>query len=242
MKNLKRVLTFTLALMLTLTLLAPAAAAAESDTEDTSYFTFSNEPVGYALATVTGGTIPTRYYLTMVVPDGTTCTLAVPVGGNFSYTLYWIDENNEPDFDGGTENHETGDTWTEEVDKFCIYTIAADHAYETVNVVTQSQLDKLTADDESRVAAVMLAADQAISKTSTTMQLVDGWAVESVDKAVLAGLRLLGKADLRENITRGEFAKVAVQLYEAMSGEDAPDGGNNPFTDVSGSQRDHIVQ
>lgn len=49
--------------------------------------------------------------------------------------------------------------------------------------------------------------------------------------------------DLRTNITRGEFAAVAVRLYEAMSGEDAPDGGSNPFTDARySSQSDYIVQ
>ena len=63
---------------------------------------------------------------------------------------------------------------------------------------------------------------------------VSDWAREQVDSAAVKGLMpdCLGD-DFTVNITRAEFAAVAVELYEAMSGEEAPAPGESPFSDTS---------
>lgn len=63
---------------------------------------------------------------------------------------------------------------------------------------------------------------------------VSDWAREQVDLSAARGLMpdVLGD-DFTVNITRAEFAAVAVELYEAMSGETAPAPGESPFSDTS---------
>lgn len=70
--------------------------------------------------------------------------------------------------------------------------------------------------------------------TLTVDAEVSDWAREQVDSAAVKGLMpdCLGD-DFTVNITRAEFAAVAVELYEAMSGEEAPAPGENPFSDTS---------
>ena len=70
--------------------------------------------------------------------------------------------------------------------------------------------------------------------TLTVDARVADWAREQVDLAAAKGLMpdCLGD-DFTVNITRAEFAAVAVELYEAMSGEAAPTPGENPFSDTN---------
>lgn len=70
--------------------------------------------------------------------------------------------------------------------------------------------------------------------TLTVDAEISDWAREQVDSAAVKGLMpdCLGD-DFTVNITRAEFAAVAVELYEAMSGEEAPAPGENPFSDTS---------
>lgn len=69
--------------------------------------------------------------------------------------------------------------------------------------------------------------------TLTVDAEISDWAREQVDSAAVKGLMpdCLGD-DFTVNITRAEFAAVAVELYEAMSGEEAPAPGENPFSDT----------
>ena len=69
--------------------------------------------------------------------------------------------------------------------------------------------------------------------TLTVDAEVSGWAREQVDSAAVKGLMPdnLGD-DFTVNITRAEFAAVAVELYETMSGDTAPAPGENPFSDT----------
>ena len=62
----------------------------------------------------------------------------------------------------------------------------------------------------------------------------DGWAAESLTLAAASGLipEELWNADLREEITRAEFAAVAVALYDAMGGYDTELSAENPFDDT----------
>ena len=70
--------------------------------------------------------------------------------------------------------------------------------------------------------------------TLTVDAKVSDWAREQVDSAAVKGLMpdCLGD-DFTVNITRAEFAALAVELYETMSGEEAPAPGESPFTDTS---------
>ena len=70
--------------------------------------------------------------------------------------------------------------------------------------------------------------------TLTVDAEVSDWARVQVDSAAIKGLMpdCLGD-DFTENITRAEFAALAVELYEAMSGETAPAPGESPFSDTN---------
>ena len=63
---------------------------------------------------------------------------------------------------------------------------------------------------------------------------VDNWAKERVNAAVEAGLVPDGLGDdYRVNITRAQFAAVAVRLYEVMGEKKAPEVTKSPFSDTS---------
>lgn len=61
------------------------------------------------------------------------------------------------------------------------------------------------------------------------------WAVSELEKAEEMGLipEILDGADLTADITRAEFAAVAVKAYEALANGAAIPAVNNPFTDTS---------
>ena len=61
------------------------------------------------------------------------------------------------------------------------------------------------------------------------------WAVAELERAEELGLipDCLDGADLTADITRAEFAAVAVKVYEALSGTAAIPAVNNPFTDCN---------
>ena len=70
---------------------------------------------------------------------------------------------------------------------------------------------------------------------SVTGEPVDEWALNLVNQAIAGGLmpdHLKGQ-DLREPITRLQFAALAVRLYETASGQSIQVPGENPFTDTS---------
>ena len=70
--------------------------------------------------------------------------------------------------------------------------------------------------------------------TLTVDAEVSDWAREQVDSAAVKGLMPDGLGDdFTVNITRAEFAALAVKLYEAMSGETAPAPGESPFSDTN---------
>lgn len=60
------------------------------------------------------------------------------------------------------------------------------------------------------------------------------WALEELNKANDAGLipSIFNKENLKKNITRKEFAHVAVKLYEKITGKKAEKIDKNPFTDT----------
>ena len=79
--------------------------------------------------------------------------------------------------------------------------------------------------------------DNAVPRVYFTLTVdaeVSGWAREQVDSAAVKGLMPDGLGDdFTVNITRAEFAALAVKLYEAMSGETAPAPGESPFSDTN---------
>jgi hypothetical protein len=60
------------------------------------------------------------------------------------------------------------------------------------------------------------------------------WAVEELNKANDEELipEIFEKEDLTKDVTRKEFAHVAVKLFEKLSGTEATKPANNPFTDT----------
>ena len=73
---------------------------------------------------------------------------------------------------------------------------------------------------------------------SATGEPVDEWALNLVNQAIAGGLmpdHLKGQ-DLREPITRLQFAALTVRLYETASGQSIQVPGENPFTDTSDSE------
>ena len=70
------------------------------------------------------------------------------------------------------------------------------------------------------------------------------WADRELDAANTNGLipDSLSGENLRENINRSEFASVAVRLYEAFTGEEAPMANENPFWDVSDTDSEDILK
>ena len=71
-------------------------------------------------------------------------------------------------------------------------------------------------------------------KVDNEIQASD-WAKAELEKAEEMGLipEILDGADLTADITRAEFAAVAVKAYEALSGTPAIPAVNNPFTDTN---------
>lgn len=86
------------------------------------------------------------------------------------------------------------------------------------------------------LAGVVLCTSLALpsSAVSVSADAVDPWAAELVNRAVKENLvpECLSGKNLRENITRAEFAAMAVKLYEAMSLEQAELPDYNPFQDT----------
>ena len=75
-----------------------------------------------------------------------------------------------------------------------------------------------------------------VQPVTVTGEPVDDWAANLVNEAIAKDLfpaHLKGQ-DLREPITRTQFAALSVRLYEAMSGQTIPAfTGTNPFTDTT---------
>lgn len=67
---------------------------------------------------------------------------------------------------------------------------------------------------------------------------VSAWALETVNNAEKSNLvpDSLAGNDMTRNITRADFAAVAVKLYEALTGQAAAPAESNPFTDTNDAE------
>lgn len=84
------------------------------------------------------------------------------------------------------------------------------------------------------ILSAALALPAAAVEQISTGESVDAWALAPVNRAVqhkLLPQHLVGQ-DLREDITRTQFAALTVKLYEAMSGQTAQVPAQNPFKDT----------
>lgn len=81
-------------------------------------------------------------------------------------------------------------------------------------------------------------APEATAKPEASFTKVSDWAKETVDAAVAADLIPVEmySDDLTANISREEFAAVAVKLYEGLTGAPAPEARIMAFEDISDSQ------
>ena len=71
--------------------------------------------------------------------------------------------------------------------------------------------------------------------TEKPWKKASSWAEEELDKANALNVipEIFNKQDLTQNITRKEFAHVAVKLYEKLTGKKATAITKNPFTDTT---------
>ena len=105
----------------------------------------------------------------------------------------------------------------------------ADHLYH-IATLSDSQ-----GDDTIDRGIWLKAPNQTSQPISATGEPVDEWALNLVNQAIADGLmpdHLKGK-DLREPITRLQFAALAVRLYETASGQTIPTPEGNPFSDTT---------
>lgn len=67
---------------------------------------------------------------------------------------------------------------------------------------------------------------------------VSEWAIPEIEKANEYGLipTSLNNVDMTKPITRGEFAELAVKLFENRTGTTAPAASPNPFTDTANTE------
>ena len=89
--------------------------------------------------------------------------------------------------------------------------------------------------EQAESSGLWVKAPSDFQPTSVTGEPVDEWALNLVNQAIADGLmpgHLQGQ-DLREPITRLQFAALAVKLYEAASGETLTAPSQSPFSDTS---------
>jgi len=81
---------------------------------------------------------------------------------------------------------------------------------------------------------VATATEQPTTTEEKTWIKASAWAEEELDKANKLDVipEIFKKQDLTQNITRKEFAHVAVKLYEKLTGNKATAVANNPFKDT----------
>lgn len=73
--------------------------------------------------------------------------------------------------------------------------------------------------------------------TQSSGDVPSTWAKAKIDEAIAAKLLPEGiQGAYRSNITREEFSEVAVNLYEALSGQVGAAQGENPFTDTENTK------
>lgn len=106
-----------------------------------------------------------------------------------------------------------------------------DHSY-IYHIATQDPRSGQPMDRGVWVRAVGVSG---VSASTVTGEPVDEWAVDQVNEAIALNLmpaHLRGR-DLRQPITRLQFAALAVRLYEVMGGAAVSAPGSTPFADTS---------
>ena len=101
---------------------------------------------------------------------------------------------------------------------------------------TGQQTNRLYVTDENEMPVLEVVARNGSEIPVTSLgNIFSEWARGEVSKAFELGLipSVLKYADLRQPITRAEFAAVSVKAYEAMSGIKANSAAVNPFVDCS---------
>lgn len=116
------------------------------------------------------------------------------------------------------------------LDNMEVYTIAAANA-EGTEPTTEPATEPTAEPDASP-------APEETAKPEASFAKVSDWAKETVDAAVAADLIPVEmySDDLTANISREEFAAVAVKLYESLTGAPAPEARIMAFEDISDSQ------
>lgn len=240
MRNWKRAISLVLALVMA-TALAVTASAEEGSYPlgDSKYFTLSAAPLGVARGTCRSGetTVPFEAY---VVPAGTRVTAVTLSGGEIRAVSEGGYETGEPDktdspvvMGGAGEASlvmQMEEGRNSHMRVFSVYLEKdGQESAETYTVISKDYYDVLAASESMTITL----------ETLTTLPLepidgyqVSGWAREQVKAALEKGLVPEDlETDLRVSVNRAEFAAVAVTLYKALGGPEAPEK-ECPFTDT----------
>lgn len=225
---------FPLALVLALAMLLPVTAGAVQLPEDAAYFgssaykiyaastTWSEakqrcEELGGHLATITSQ--EEQSFLEQL--NSSSRRLWIGGGRDDSNNWFWV----------------TGEPWS--------YTHwAAGEPNNSANVVSNEnriamwpkEWNDLNENNKSEQSGFICEWD--LDDRTSFNSTVSPWAKEEMEEAYDKGLvpDILVGQDLTQKINRGEFASIAVQLYQELSGVTVPsDGLENPFTDIIGS-------
>ena len=197
--------------------------------ERRNYILTTAQPEGLGVGQVTwsmedgsGGTARTSVY--DVFPKGT--VLYAPEGFYFTYhytDLYAMgtggDTSDRLDFSGRSDSNllEFGGT---------LLAYGNPNSIERVDILFSDYGGKT---DWGKWTLTRLTEDQ----LTGNHQYASSWALPQVNQAIDAGLMTYGDyANLQSNACRGEFAALAVRLYETITGETAPLPETSPFEDT----------
>ena len=179
---------------------------------------------------------------TIEYKEGDKVELFVKVEGDVTYQ--WLEQTTKTTsggakakyeknlIEGATKNTYTIEKATKEMDGYsyiCVVT-GKDKSEVSSNAITLKLIEAEEKEEEKKPDET-----KPEEKVETiTWAKASTWAIDELSKANNAGLipTIFDKEDLTKNITRKEFAHVAVKLYEKVSGKKAEKVAANPFTDT----------
>ena len=189
------------------------------------YITLSQEHAGCVVVHSKYGDMPV--VVAQIVPDGTTVSVSLPVGGRWRYAGMMIPERDGvvwPYSGCGRDRFKTPLAEEPLLDGcFSSYEVYADDGWDNLlddisYVIVRSHLDRLIA---AGVPVTILPAEQAVSRAG---QVVDSCVLDHVNRALgVLNIKYTPlPSDLRRYITCKDFKKLTFDLYEAISGKEVP--------------------
>ena len=176
---------------------------------------------------------------TIEYKDGDKVELFVKVDGEATYQ--WLEETTKTSSGGAKAKYEKNPIEGATKSTYTIEKATKDmDGYSYICVITGKDKAEIRS---NAIALKLIEAEEEKKPEETkpeekvetiTWAKASKWAIDELTKANDAGLipTIFDKEDLTKNITRKEFAHVAVKLYEKISGKKAEKVEKNPFTDT----------